>query len=291
MTVSPKLCLLQLAAPFDDVELAYVEWGNPAAERIVVCVHGLTRNARDFDVLAAALAESGARVIAVDVVGRGRSSWLKDPLGYSALTYAAHIGQLCRTLGLARVDWIGTSMGGIVGMIFAATNPTAIGRLILNDVGPSIDQSALAQIAAYVGLDLKFEGIEDVERHFRNIHAGFGSLSDDQWRHMAIHSARQDNDGWRLSYDPAIRVLHAEGAKQDMDLWAMWEKIACPTFRAARAAARAASRPPPPPRQHPPSASCRDRDHLLAAIVALWRWVDAAQIETVRRWLGLMRQE
>jgi len=286
MTVSPKLCLLQLAAPFDDVELAYVEWGNPAAERIVVCVHGLTRNARDFDVLAAALAESGARVIAVDVVGRGRSSWLKDPLGYSALTYAAHIGQLCRTLGLARVDWIGTSMGGIVGMIFAATNPTAIGRLILNDVGPSIDQSALAQIAAYVGLDLKFEGLEDIERHFRNIHAGFGKLSDDQWRHMAIHSARQDKDGWRLSYDPAIRVVHAEGAKQDMDLWAVWEKISCPTFvlrggesriLTADTAARMASTGP-----KAEVVTIQGVGHAPALM-------DEAQIETVKRWLGLLR--
>jgi pimeloyl-ACP methyl ester carboxylesterase len=181
-------------------------------------------------VLAAALAEAGARVIAVDVPGRGRSSRLPDPNLYTPPSYALYLAAFCAKLGLARIDWVGTSMGGIIGMMLAANPATSIARLVLNDVGPFIDKGALDQIASYVGLDLRFDTLDELERHLRTIHAGFGALSDAQWRHMATHGARQDADGWRLSYDPAIRTPYAGRAAADVDMWPLWEQIRCPTF-------------------------------------------------------------
>jgi pimeloyl-ACP methyl ester carboxylesterase len=228
--VSPRLASLALDAPLAGVDVAYLDWGDPRASRTVLCVHGLTRNARDFDVLAAALADAGLRVVAVDVPGRGRSSWLADPNLYTPPSYAVYLAAFCVKLGLARIDWVGTSMGGIVGMILAANPATNIDRLVLNDVGPFIDKAALDQIASYVGLDLRFDTLDDLERHLRRIHAGFGQLTDAQWRHMAMHSARQDADGWRLSYDPAIRVPYAGRAATDVDMWALWEQIRRPSF-------------------------------------------------------------
>jgi pimeloyl-ACP methyl ester carboxylesterase len=221
--VTPRLASLRLD---DQIELAYVEWG--AGERVVLCIHGLTRNARDFDVLAAALAKSGRRVIALDMVGRGRSSWLVDPHGYNVLNSASHIGRFCAALGLSKVDWIGTSMGGMIGMTMASQPPTIIQRLVLNDIGPFIDKAALQMIAFYVGVTPKLESFEAAERYLRQIHAGFGPLSDEQWRHLAEHSTRRDGEAWRLHYDPAIKVMQAEGAQNDVDLWVLWDKIVCP---------------------------------------------------------------
>src|SRR5574339_1250508 len=109
-----KLERISLDGPFEGIALGYVDWGPPEAERTVVCVHGLTRNARDFDRLARALTAKGMRVLAVDVVGRGRSSWLPDPAGYVVPTYIGHLSRFLALMGLARVDWIGTSMGGII---------------------------------------------------------------------------------------------------------------------------------------------------------------------------------
>jgi pimeloyl-ACP methyl ester carboxylesterase len=142
--VSPRLASLRLD---DDVELAYVEWGAADAARTVLCIHGLTRSSRDFDIPAAALAEAGMRVIAIDMVGRGGSSWLADPRGYNVMTYASHIGRFCAARGLAGVDWIGTSMGGLIGMVMAAQSPTIVERLVLNDIGSFIAREALQMIA------------------------------------------------------------------------------------------------------------------------------------------------
>jgi pimeloyl-ACP methyl ester carboxylesterase len=284
MPVAPKLASIPLDKPFAGTELAYTEWGESAAPRTVLCVHGLTRNSRDFDALAAALAEAGARVIAVDVAGRGRSSRLADPTLYTPATYAAQLAKFCLTLNLSRVDWVGTSMGGIIGMMLAAHPATNIARLVLNDVGPYIERAALEQIASYVGLELRFDTLTDLERHLRTIHAGFGALTDEQWRHMAEHSARRDGDGWRLSYDPAIRVPYAGRAAQDVEIWALWNKIACPTFvlrggdsriLTAATAARMAETGP------------RATVETLAGIGHAPALMDPRQIAIVRRWLGL----
>lgn len=219
-----------LGEPFPDVSLSYLERGDPAGEA-VLCVHGLTRNAHDFDRLAEALAARGRRVLAVDMVGRGGSSWLPDPRGYAVEAYAAHLRRFHDLLGLGPVDWVGTSMGGLIGITVAAGPASPIRRLVLNDVGPFVARDALAGIAAYLGLDLRFASLAELEAHLRLIHAGFGALTDEDWREMARRSGRETADGWRLSYDPAIRVPFAEAAAAgDLDLWDAWDQVRCPTF-------------------------------------------------------------
>jgi pimeloyl-ACP methyl ester carboxylesterase len=224
-----KLDRLDLGAPHN-VALGYAEWGKPDATQTILCVHGLTRNARDFDFLAKALAEKGARIIAISMVGRGTSSWLADPMGYSAANYVGHVLQFIADLRLGRVDWIGTSMGGLIGMLIAAGDNNPIRRLVLNDIGPFIPIAALGQINTYVGQDPLFATLAEAEAYLRKIHAGFGPLTDEQWHHLAVHSTRKVDGGLRLHYDPAIKVPFAKTADADFDLWALWEKIRCPTL-------------------------------------------------------------
>jgi len=224
-----KQAQFELAAPYD-VTIGYNEWGKPDARQTIVCVHGLTRNARDFDFLAQALADRGARVFALNMVGRGTSSWLADPLGYIVPAYVGHVLQFLKEQRLDTVDWVGTSMGGLIGMLIAAGENNPIRRLVLNDIGPFISQAALAQLKTYVGRDPHFSTLAEAEAYLRDIHAGFGPLADSQWRYLASHSIREADGGLRLHYDPQIKVPYAQMADADVDLWALWEKIHCPTF-------------------------------------------------------------
>jgi len=225
-----ELARIALGEPFEGIELGYVDWGERSAERVIVCVHGLTRNARDFDTLARALAGRGARVLSVDMVGRGRSSWLANPEDYALPTYVGHLGRFLERLEIPRVDWIGTSMGGLIGMAIAAGEAPPIDRLVINDIGPFVPKAGLQQIQGYLGLDERFPSLEALESHLRTIHSSFGPLADAQWRHLAEHSARRTADGWRLHYDPDIRVPFIDLAAEDIDLWELWDKIACPTY-------------------------------------------------------------
>lgn len=228
--IRPHNGKLRLEPPFEEVELAYLDWGEPAAERRVLCVHGVTRNAHDFDVLAAALAEHGARVIAVDMVGRGASSWLDDAEGYQIEVYIAQLTQFIEKLDLAPFDWIGTSMGGLIGMVFAASDNSPIKTLVINDIGPFVPKSALDQIITYLGLDLHFADIDEVERHLRFIHAPFGHLTDAQWRALAEHGSKRSDGGYRLTYDPRVREQFKAAAESDIELWEIWDNIKCPTY-------------------------------------------------------------
>jgi pimeloyl-ACP methyl ester carboxylesterase len=221
---------MTLGGDFPEVTLGYIERGDEDAGRTVVCVHGLTRNAHDFDALAQALARRGRRVIAVDVAGRGQSSWLQDPAHYDVQVYARHLLHFLERLGLEEVDWVGTSMGGLIGIEVASREGNPIRRFVLNDIGPFVPQQALAMIRAYLGLDLKFEDMAALEAHLRYIHAGFGRLSDAEWRHMAVTSSRETTEGLRLHYDPLIREPFAAAAEKDIDMWAQWDRITCPTF-------------------------------------------------------------
>ena len=267
-----------------DVSLGYLDWGPRDAARTVVCVHGLTRNARDFDELAEELAARGARVLAVDVAGRGRSSWLQDPSDYAVPVYAGHLSALLQGLGLHRVDWVGTSMGGLIGMALAAAEETPIGRLVLNDVGPLIPEAALRQIGRYLGLDPAFASLEDLERHLREIHAPFGALTDAQWRHLATHSARRSGAAWRLHYDPRIRVPFEAQLDGDVDLWSLWDRIAVPTF-VLRGADSTLLRPETAAamRGRGPKAEVATVPHVGHAPALM----DDGQIATVAGWLGL----
>lgn len=209
--------------------IAYTEWGDPAARRVVICCHGLTRNGRDFDFLAGELARD-ARVICPDIVGRGRSDWLRDPLHYAYPQYCADMNALIARTGADEILWLGTSMGGLIGMTLAAQPNSPIKRLVVNDVGPFLPKAALVRIAEYVGRDERFADLSELEAHLRNVHAPFGPLSDEQWRHLAMHGHRRREDGsYGLGYDPAI-ANNVRLAVQDWDLWALWDKIACPVL-------------------------------------------------------------
>ena len=221
---------LSLGSDFADLELAYLDWGEQGASRTVVCVHGLTRNAHDFDVLAAALAARDCRVVAIDVAGRGCSGWLADPSRYEVPVYAAHLARFLDLLGLRDVDWIGTSMGGLIGMALAAGDTPPMTRLVVNDIGPFVADATLAQIRGYLGLDLVFKGMAELEAHLRLIHASFGQLTDAQWGALALHSSRATPEGLRLHYDPAIREPFIAAAEGNIDLWQLWDRIRCPTL-------------------------------------------------------------
>jgi pimeloyl-ACP methyl ester carboxylesterase len=221
---------LSLGPDFAAQELGYLDWGDPAAARTVVCVHGLTRNAHDFDTLGEALAARGCRLLAVDVAGRGRSGWLADPTQYVVPTYAAQLARALELIGHSGDDWIGTSMGGLIGMALAAGERPPMARLVINDIGPFVSHAALEQIRSYLGLDLCFKDLDEVEAHLRLIHASFGRLTDAQWHKLATDSSRVTPDGFRLHYDPAIREPFVAGGAEDIDLWQLWDKIRCPTF-------------------------------------------------------------
>ncbi|MDH3658899.1 MAG: alpha/beta hydrolase [Alphaproteobacteria bacterium] len=222
---------LEVDGPDRRYRLCYTTFGEPDAGRAIICVHGLTRNGRDFDALAKALADR-AFVVCPDVIGRGRSEWLDDPSAYAVPTYAGHMLQLIQHLGVLEVDWIGTSMGGLIGMGISAMEDNPIQRLVLNDVGPSIPKAALERIGAYLSLELVFDSLAELEAHLRQIHAPFGPLSDQQWAHLAEHSASRLADSrFVLSYDPKIAEPFKTGDPiEDLDLWALWDEIRCPTL-------------------------------------------------------------
>ena len=211
------------------LRLAFTDWGSPAAERTVVCVHGLTRNGRDFDILAQRLSRK-ARVLCFDIAGRGGSGWLAEPARYAVPIYCQHLRLALRRLGVEAFDWVGTSMGGLIGMGLAWLPGTPIRRLVLNDVGPLVPKAALQVIERYLGLDISFADLDALEAHLRQIHAPFGPLTDPQWRHLAIHSSRRDGGAWRLHYDPDIRQPFVGAEQADIDIWPVYDAIACPTL-------------------------------------------------------------
>lgn len=210
--------------------VAYAEWGDPHNPEVLFCVHGLSRNSRDFDYIAAAL-ETQYRVISVDVVGRGKSAWLTDKQQYNYATYVADIVALLDALQLKHVDWLGTSMGGLIGMMLAAHFPDRIKRMIMNDIGPFIPSATLTRIAKYVGITPNFSHKSAAENHLRTVMAPFGIKKEEHWEHIFTHSlTQQENGHWILSYDPAIAsVFKGENGEGlgDVDLWNIWEKVLC----------------------------------------------------------------
>ncbi|MDP3537785.1 MAG: alpha/beta hydrolase [Azonexus sp.] len=222
---------VQCISPSGLHRMAYTEWGDRHNPRVLVCVHGLTRNGRDFDSLAEAMS-AHYRVICPDIVGRGKSSRLRDPSGYAIPQYVADMVTLIARLGVARVDWVGTSMGGLIGMALAAQEGTPVGKLLLNDVGPVITVEALQRIATYVGADPVWPTFEDVLAYVKQISAPFGNLSEAQWWHLTETSVAQRSDGrWGFLYDPQIAApFKATFADKDIDLWPVYEMVKCPTL-------------------------------------------------------------
>lgn len=211
--------------------MAYTEWGETDNPQVLVCVHGLTRCGRDFDALAEAMAPH-YRVICPDVAGRGRSTWLRDPAGYSVPHYVADMVTLIARLGVAMVDWVGTSMGGLIGMSLASLEGTPIRRLVLNDVGPVVTAESLRRIAEYVGTDPTWSTFEQALDYVKRVHTPFGQLSEAQWQHLAEHTVRQRPDGrWGFIYDPRIaEPFRAALDGKDIELWPVYERIAGPTL-------------------------------------------------------------
>jgi pimeloyl-ACP methyl ester carboxylesterase len=211
--------------------IAYVEWGEPGA-RTLVCVHGLTRCARDFDFLAPEMARHGYRVICPDVAGRGDSDWLAEPMDYAVPTYAKDMLMLMADQNLESVHWVGTSLGGLVGMAIAAMPESPVERLVLNEVGPVVKLAALQRIAAYVGKWPPLPDIEAAERYVRTISTPFGPHTDAEWRFLTEHVVRRNPDGsLRMHYDPAIAVpFSTDPPKGDLELWKLYDDIRCPTL-------------------------------------------------------------
>jgi pimeloyl-ACP methyl ester carboxylesterase len=222
---------VRCASPKGLHRIAYREWGDPRNERVLVCVHGLTRCARDFDTLAAALSDR-YRVVCPDVAGRGESEWLADPMLYQLPQYLSDIVTLVARLDVENVHWVGTSMGGLIGMALAAQAGTPVQKMVVNDAGPVIAKASLERIAAYVGMAPVFPDIETAERYVRAVSATFGPHSDAEWRFLTEVVMRRNADGTlRLHYDPKLaEPFRANMPEKDLELWDLWDAIRCPTL-------------------------------------------------------------
>jgi pimeloyl-ACP methyl ester carboxylesterase len=224
----PRERVLRSLASHGFHRVVWYEWGERDNPRVVVCVHGLTRTGRDFDVLGEALAATH-RVLAVDMPGRGRSDWLAVKRDYGFPLYLATLTALIAASGAETVDWVGTSMGGLLGIVMAGQPGTPVARLVVNDVGPVIDPAGLARIGAYVGTDPTFASSAEIAAYMRSI-SPFGALSEAQWQHMTDSVVAQRADGrWGFVYDPGIAVPFRE-ATASVDLWPLWDAIRCPTL-------------------------------------------------------------
>ena len=233
MSAAPINCLERkvcCVSPAGLHAMAYREWGAPDNPRVLICVHGLARNGRDFDDLARALA-ADYRVVCPDVVGRGRSDWLRDPLAYGIPQYVADMMVLIARLDVDSVAWLGTSMGGLIGMALASLEHSPVSRLLLNDVGPVLSSESIRRIGDYIGRAPAFDTLDDAERYIRLVSAPFGALSDAHWRQLTESSLRQRADGrFEMCYDPAIADAFRRATAVDIDLWPVYECVRCPTW-------------------------------------------------------------
>ena len=226
--------------------MAYWEWnatGNPDHPHVLVCVHGLTRQSRDFDVLAQHLAPH-MRVVCPDVVGRGHSDWLANPAHYQVPQYAADmlalLAQLHANSPITRLDWVGTSMGGLIGMALAGQPllpaPLPFTRLVLNDVGPALEWAALSRIASYVGQNPRFDSVEQGAEALWRISSGFGPHSQQEWLALSRPMLRpRDDGGWGLHYDPAIgqafqHMTPESAPTAEQALWQLYDQISARTL-------------------------------------------------------------
>jgi pimeloyl-ACP methyl ester carboxylesterase len=227
----PRQCQVRALTPNGHISVAYTDWGPADAHRTVICVHGLTRNGRDFDWLARELASRDCHVVAPDLPGRGRSEWLKRSTHYANATYLAAIAAVIAQIDVDAIDWVGTSLGAYLGMEMAVIPGNPIRRLVLNDFGARVPADALRRIGQMSGQDPRFGTLDEVEEHLRRQLAPFGSLTDSQWRHMAEHGAMELPDGrLRLNHDPAITQPFTWPFVTDFAFWHLWDEIDIPTL-------------------------------------------------------------
>ncbi|MDO6562679.1 alpha/beta hydrolase [Amphritea sp. 1_MG-2023] len=212
--------------------VVYHEWGSVDNDRVLMCVHGLARNSRDFDDLAATLARD-YRVVCPDMPGRGESDWLASGVAYDIPGYMNDIVTLLARLDVEQVDWVGTSMGGIIGICLAALPGSPIRSLVLNDIGCFIDKTALQRIARYLG-DHRFHSLMDVEQYMRQTYSAYRGLNDKQWQHLVKFGHRLVMDEssadkpYALHYDPRIAEQSLAVQDQDIDLEPFWRQVTCP---------------------------------------------------------------
>jgi pimeloyl-ACP methyl ester carboxylesterase len=283
---------VQCISPAGLHRMAYKEWGDPANPRVLVCVHGVTRVGDDFDALAENLSDV-YRVVCPDVVGRGRSGRLRNPMFYAIPQYVSDMVTLVARVTAVEgsdgdVDWFGTSMGGLIGMVLAGQPDAPIGKLVLNDIGPTLDPLAMKRIAGYIAQDMRFASFDEGARFVREVSASFGTHSDAQWHKLAADVLRQNEDGqWMRHYDmglsqPLEATTPESAAAGEAALWAAYDAIACPTLlvRGARSdllssdtAARMQRRGP-----RPQLVEIADTGHAPT-------FVDPAQIAIARRFL------
>lgn len=226
---------VQCISPAGLHTMAYKEWGDARNPNVLVCVHGVTRVSDDFDRMARELCDT-YRVICPDVVGRGRSGRLANPQFYTVPQYVSDMVTLLARLDAQIVDWFGTSMGGLIGMALASLPGNPIRRLVLNDIGPSINGAALARIGDYIGQDVRFDSFEEAAQYIRTISASFGQHSDEEWHKLAKDVLRQNEQGqWVRHYDLALALPFKQTTPEaasvaEQMLWAAYDAIRCPTL-------------------------------------------------------------
>lgn len=218
-------------------EISFFDWGPEDAANVVVCVHGLTRNARDFDYIAKALAQQGRRVLALDMAGRGQSAWLKNPMEYNYATYVADCVAVLNNFHLRGVDWLGTSMGGIIGMMIAASMQGRIRKLVMNDIGCHLSGAALQRIYSYVRtMPARFDSRQAAEIYLKEVFAPFKITDPTIFQHFLASTLQPtENDGWRIACDPAIAAPIAAQTNnfedaRDVSLADVWENVSIPTL-------------------------------------------------------------
>jgi pimeloyl-ACP methyl ester carboxylesterase len=211
--------------------VAYVDWGPPQADIPVLCVHGLSRQGRDFDHLAAELAASGRRVVCPDLVGRGQSGRLLNPDEYALPQYCADMNALIARLGAGQVDLVGTSLGGLIGMVMAGLPGNSIRRLVINDIGPYLPWQGLARIGSYItAMPVDFRHLGEAEAYFREVLAPFGNLPDEHWMHITRHSVawHPSRERYIMLCDPQIVRAFRNPWHYSLDLWKYWTAIDVP---------------------------------------------------------------
>jgi pimeloyl-ACP methyl ester carboxylesterase len=207
-TATPRQRYVQCASPGGLHRVAYTEWGDPANPRVLICVHGLTRSGRDFDRLAAAFSDT-YRVVCPDVVGRGLSSWLNVPSYYAVPQYVADMVTLIARLDVERVDWFGTSMGGLIGLGLAGLPDSPIQKMLLNDVGPRLEPAAVGRIGEYLGKPMRFETLQQGVDYAALLAQTFGPLTPQEWSEINTPLLHERDGAWQFRYDPRIALPFA----------------------------------------------------------------------------------
>lgn len=247
----PRLDFVMCSSSTGAHRMAYWEWGDPDNDRVLLCVHGLTRTGRDFDALATRLG-SHYRVVCPDVVGRGKSDWLINPAGYEIPQYVADMLTLIARINPARLDWMGTSMGGLIGLGLAGSlamsaarradrgsfglapdQTLRLGKFVLNDIGPSLSLEGLARLAEYVGEYVQFDTFAQAVDYVRTVSPGFGTHTQAQWEFLTKYVFNQQDGHWIKHYDlrmaePFARQTESSVAAAEAVLWASFESIATP---------------------------------------------------------------